>query len=265
MLGIHCALLCYLTLWIFTADAAYRDPSCPSMCRCLLFDGLRSVYCNRTGITRIPSGIPPDTQLLELSGNNLGHIRSDDLRGLTSLQQLYLYSAALVDGSIERGALDLPSLTSLELSDNGFTTVPQTLPVVVQMLWFMNNHMTVIQTDSLSRYTSLVYLDVSNNNLTTIQPGSFDALGNLSTLYLSFNDLTDASFPPNFLAHNQKLSTLSVRFNKLSSLLRNLPTSLENLDYVGNKIETLPAYGFQSLPNLQTLAFWEGPVLGFMS
>lgn len=243
--------------------AAYNGPSCPSPCVCLKFQGLWSAYCNRTGIQEVPKGIPANTQLLDLSENNIQHIPKDAFSGLNDLQELDLALNGLVESSISPGALDLPNLVAMELSGNMFSTIPKYLPRNITTLWFLYNKLTTLTDDSFVNYRDLNYLDVSNNHLSTIEPLAFSGLTKLQTLYVPFNKLTDSSFPSNIFVKNVNLQLLSLRFNQLQHLLHDLPMSLQHLDYVGNHIKTLPAYGFQSLPNLQTLELWEGQVITF--
>lgn len=241
-------------------DSANRAPQCPSPCRCLLFDGLYSVYCNRTGITTVPSGIPTNTQLLDLSENSISRINQTDLETLVNLQQLYLYGNGLNENSIAPGALDLPKLDTIELAGNQFHTIPTFLPKWTKTLWLMYNQLTELKVDSFEKYKELQYLDVSNNQISKIEARTFDPLINLETLYISFNKLTGSSFPPNAFTKMVRLRLLSTRFNALSHLLKNLPPSVTYLDYVGNQIRTIPAYAFKSLPNLQSMEFWEGQI-----
>lgn len=249
-----------LFLTLCAAQAAYQGGVCPSQCRCLLFEGIKSVYCNGTGIKAVPSGIPLDTQLLELSENNISYIAVNDLKGLNNLQELYLSSNGFMENSIELGALDLPKLTTIDLSYNMYKTVPKCLPRCISKLWIFNNNINVLKGDSFVNYTDLQYVDVSNNHMTSIEKGAFDPLFFLQTLYISFNNLKDESFPPDAFTKTANLQMFSARFNSLQHMLKHLPLSLLHLDYVGNQIQTIPAYAFKELSNLQTLAFWQGKV-----
>ncbi|XP_060600682.1 slit homolog 3 protein-like [Ruditapes philippinarum] len=252
--------LVILFMVLITAEAAYRGPACPSSCRCLHFEGLQSVYCNRTGINAVPSGIPPDTQLLDLSENNIERIALDDLKGLKYLQELDLSSNRLDESSIESRALDLTKLVTIDLSFNLYKSIPKSLPANISKLWFFNNNVQILKSDSFLNYTNLQYVDLSNNNMVAIEKGAFDPLLFLQTLYIPFNNLTDESIPPGTFNGSTNLQLLSVRFNLLQHMFKYLPCSLQYLDYVGNKIITIPAYSFVDLPNLQTLSFWEGQV-----
>ena len=253
-------VLTILYLMMIIVNAAYRGTTCPSPCRCLHFEGLQSVYCNRTGINTVPSSIPTDTQLLDLSENNINHIALGDLKGLNHLQELDLSSNKLDESSIDNGALDLPKLVTLDLSFNLYATIPKYLPRNISKLWFFNNNVQTLISDSFVNYTNLQYIDLSNNNMINIEKGALDPLFFLQTLYIAFNNLTDQSIPPGAFHGLANLQLLSIRFNLLQHMLNHLPRSLQYLDYVGNQIRIVPAYSFVDLPNLETLSFWEGQV-----
>ena len=239
---------------------ATQYQSCPSPCRCLIFEGLWSVYCNRTGINVIPPSIPISTQLLDLNGNQIQKVRKQDLSYLTNLENLDLSENGLNDGSIETGSLELPKLNTVDLSYNQFSRVPVILPRNITTLYFLYNNLRTLVADSFTRYPSLAYVDLSYCGISDIESQTFESLNNLGTLYMPFNNLSDESFPPKFLAKNTNLTLLGLRFNHMRHILKDLPASLQHLDYVGNNIKTIPSFAFQSLPNLQTIELWNGQV-----
>ena len=252
--------ICLVLLLITVSEQATQGDSCPGPCRCLSFEGLWSVYCNRTGISVIPSNIPLSTQLLDFAGNHIQIVRKHDVSYLNNLQNLDLSENGLNDEGIEPGALDLPKLQTVDISGNKFSQVPNMLPRNLTTLYFLYNNMGTLKTNSFVSYPSLNYIDVSYCGLRLIENNTFDSLSELDVLYASFNNLTDGSFPPNFLMKNTMLTLLGLRFNQLRHILRDLPPSLQHLDYVGNNIKTIPAFAFHSLSNLQTIELWNGQV-----
>ena len=246
---------------LFTIEVGSLAASCPDPCRCLKFEGLWSVYCNVSGITEVPKGIPSNTQLLDLSQNSISKIRREDFKGLPNLQELDLSANGLKEQSIDDGALDLPSLQIIDLTQNGYSTIPTALPKNLTKLYILYNRISNLTIFSFKNCQLLQYIDITNNHLHTFEPGTFDWLQDLSTLYMQFNSLTDKSFPPNLFSKNRKLELLGLRFNKLTRLVQGLPSSIQYLDYVGNRITTLPSFAFRDLPNLQSMEFWEGQVL----
>jgi Leucine-rich repeat (LRR) protein len=182
------------------------------------------------------------------------------LSKLVNLTALDATGAPLKEGSIETGALDLPSLTDVDMSGTYFTSIPKELPKALVTYRMMQGRLSTLQTDSFVLYPNIVYLDISNNNIFKIQQGAFDPLVNLTTLYIGFNKLTDKSFPPNVFSKCRSIQSIDFRFNQMQNVVQNIPVGIRHLCYVGNKIKTLHSYGFKDLVNLQTLAFWEGEV-----
>ena len=231
--------------------------NCPSPCDC---KGNFEVYCNGTGITFIPTDIPPETTILDLSDNTLSTIPKKALAKLQNLTYLGLGGLGFTGNEIEAGALDLPNLIDLDLTSNKFMKVPAHLPPKLSRLYFMYNPIEIIDTTSFSNCTSLQYFDVSGCNIRRIMPHSFDALTNINTMYLSFNPLTNDGIPDGVFLKNRHLYLLDFRFDKLTSYIPHLPSYLPNLDYVGNDIKVLPSYGFANLTQLHTLQLWQGQV-----
>lgn len=251
---------CFALLIVNFASAALRMDSCPVPCKCYNFMGIQSTYCNRTGITAVPKGIPIDTELLDLSGNMIPKIIVGDLTGLINLNTLVLEAMAYDENSIETGALELPKLTSIDLSNNAYKSIPKTLPKKMNALSMSYNKLSRIAASSFESYSSLQNLNIENCDVEMIEQGTFELTPDLRSLSLSFNKLTDASFPPYVFVHNRNLIAISLRFNQLQHVLPDLPSSIIYLDYVANQIKTLPAFAFKSTPNLQSMEFWEGQI-----
>ena len=251
--------LVFLALMSLSHQATQYS-SCPVPCRCLLFESVWSVYCNYTGISSVPQNIPLSTQLLDLAGNQIQTVRKQDLAYLRNLENLDLSENGLIDGNIQTGALQLPKLRTVDLSNNQFSRVPTTLPQNITQLYFLYNNLGTLGADSFNLYKSLVYVDLSYCSLNKIENHTFDGLNNLTVLYMQFNNLSDESFPVGFLTKNLKLSIVGLRFNKMRHVLNDLPMSMQHLDYVGNNIKTIPSFAFRSLPNLQTIELWNGQV-----
>lgn len=189
--------------------------------------------------------------------NDIVSVSDEDLVGLTNLEVINLAANNFVETSISDRALDLPVLVAVDLSYNLFTVIPRFLPSGIINLTLFTNQLTELRADNLVRYTSLQNLDISNNNISIIHADTFSHTKDLLNLDLSYNKLTDESFPATLFFKTPRLRTLSLRFNQLDHLLQDLPETLQHLDYVGNRIKTLPALSFQSLPNLKSLWFWK--------
>lgn len=240
--------------------AAYKGTPCPAPCLCYEFLGVQSAYCNNTGITSVPFGIPEDTQLLDLSRNPIPFIKVGALKNLPNLQYIVLNFNGYHEGSIKYGALDLPILTDIDLADNLYTSIPKSLPKKMKSLTMYSNRIKALKADSFYGYPNLQTLILDYNGLSKIENGTFTPLNALQLLSVRFNNLTDDGVPSHLFAKNLNLTQLEMRFNKFTHVLPNLPSSIQYLDYVGNQISTLQTYAFTSTPNLQTLEAWEGQV-----
>ena len=146
--------VCTILLLIVYSEQATQSGSCPSPCRCLFFEGLWSVYCNRTGISTIPTNIPRSTQLLDLAGNNIQSLQKTDVAYLSKLQNLDISENYLTDESIAAGALELPYLTTVDVSENKFSRIPNVLPRNLTTLYFLYNNIGTLKADSFVHYPS---------------------------------------------------------------------------------------------------------------
>ena len=85
-------------------------------------------------------------------------------------------------------------------------------------------------------------------------------LTELEILNIGYSPLTNDGVPDDMLAKNKRLTDLSLRFNRLTSVLPDLPISLQHMDYVGNNIQVIPPVAFKNNVNLKILEFWNGHV-----
>ncbi|KAK3097123.1 hypothetical protein FSP39_006566 [Pinctada imbricata] len=226
--------------------------NCPSPCYC---NEYFEVFCNNTGISEIPRGIPKEAILLDLGGNKIKKIPYGTLNGLVNLIGIGLGNLGFSGHEIEAGALNLPNLTEVDLSFNKYKMVPPNLPKSMSTMYFSNNPIEVLDARSFDDYSSLEYIDMSNCNVTHIKPNTFDALVNVDIMHFAFTKLTNAGIPDAAFAKNKKLNYLNLRFNKLTRLLKGLPSSLESIEYIGNPIKEIPSNAFLDVPNLKTLGF----------
>lgn len=250
--------LILLTSILYSVNAAYKRDPCPSPCRCYEFLGVQSAYCNNTGITSVPQGIPENTQLLDLSANPIPYIKVGAINNLPNLQYIVLNNMGYHEDSIEFGSLELPNLTDIDLALNAYTTIPKSLPKKMTSLMMNDNQIKVLKADSFNGYPNLQSLLIDFNKLNKIEAGTFTPAVALQELSIRFNKLTDDSIPRGLLSKNLNLTQLEMRFNNFEHVIPDLPASVQYVDYVGNHITELPAYSLQTTPNLTSFEAWQG-------
>ncbi|XP_043548445.1 trophoblast glycoprotein-like [Chiloscyllium plagiosum] len=175
---------------------------CPSECECT--DRSRSVECRNTNLTQIPWGIPPSTQNLLITGNNISLLRRSAFEGNGS-GFVYLGTLSLpgnqIEG-IEPSAFEgLANLRTLNLSRNTLASIAadaflglcqlQSLsmnyalePSVEDQLWIAlrpsnlpnvtelhvaGNYLTKLSEEAVSIGSSLQLLDLRSNLLQSIR------------------------------------------------------------------------------------------------
>jgi Leucine-rich repeat (LRR) protein/GTPase SAR1 family protein len=180
-----------------------------------------------------------------------------------------------ISDEIVNDLLSLPQLTSLDLSRNQLSTLPESFGKLTQLtsLYLEDNQLSTLP-ESFGKLTQLTSLDLEDNRLSTL-PESFGKLTQLTSLDLSRNQLS--TLPESFgklaqltsldLRNNQLLSTLPKSFDKLTQLtsldlsrnqLSTLPesfgklTQLTSLDLSSNRLSTLPE-SFDKLTQLTSL------------
>jgi Leucine-rich repeat (LRR) protein len=107
---------------------------------------------------------------------------------------------------------DLTTLTTLDLSNNSLTQLPDTFKNLTALttLDLSNNSLTQLP-DAFENLTALTTLDLSNNPLTQL-PGAFENLTALTTLDLSNNSLTQLR--GKFFWNLTALKTLNVFYDQ---------------------------------------------------
>ncbi|CAC5396838.1 unnamed protein product [Mytilus coruscus] len=255
---VNSALTCIGTILLSLTFTIADD--CPSPCDCRA--GNTIVFCNRTGISEVPKDLPQNTVTLNLGYNNINSIPKDAFTGLKQLQNLDLSGNQFNETSFLNGALNIPSIQTLDLSGGSYMTIPQGLPPNFTTLYFFDNPITTLTANSFVNASSIEYLELRYNQLKSIEDHAFDPLVNASEIDISFNKLVDGSFSPLAFVKNQKLLNLEFRFNALKTFPNTtyFPRTLQHFDVVGNQITVIPSYALRTLTNLQTIEVWEGAI-----
>lgn len=188
-----------LVFWIAIAvsDVLGRGlaESCPTPCVCKWKSGKRAVECVDRALITIPERVDPETQVLDMSDNNLQILPRETFvrAGLLNLQKVYLRTCRL--GQIDEQAFrGLTNLVELDLSNNLLTAVPsatfQDVPFL-RDLTLAHNPIQKVEGLAFKHAPSLVKLDLSHCQLQSIAPRAFEGIALLEILKLNGNRLSE--------------------------------------------------------------------------
>ncbi|XP_078491348.1 lumican-like [Ciona intestinalis] len=227
---------------------------CPPKCQC--YNG-GLINCSRLALTSVPK-LPQSVVSIDLSLNDIQHLSDGSFKDLPLLTTVDLSGNKLNDTSFTNksfaGSLNLQTLY---LGYNNFHFVPRYLPKQIVELALYNNKIANMSLAPLTNYPSIKYLRLDNNIITGVPDLISQSTPNLTQLDLSFNQITDAGIKVNSFKGLTKLQTLSFRFNQMTKVPSNLPTSLLHFDMVGNPIQVIQPYAFQHQNKLETLEIWQ--------
>eukprot|EP01102_Stenamoeba_stenopodia_P020794 TRINITY_DN8237_c0_g1_i1.p1 TRINITY_DN8237_c0_g1~~TRINITY_DN8237_c0_g1_i1.p1 ORF type:complete len:970 (-),score=239.15 TRINITY_DN8237_c0_g1_i1:45-2954(-) len=254
------------------------------------FSSLTTLLMDHNQLTEFPSksfSHMPKLVLLDLSHNALESVPKDigtlsclkslrldnnqisslpDLGKMKSLERLNVENNKIKHLSKSLGLHHATSLTSINLSHNALTSLPQFPPSVTELL-LHSNQLVDISAESFSLATSLKRLHLGSNQLATF-PSALYNLIQLQALYLDNNVLEDIVplpiSPSAAIGINKMMSLkqLDLSKNKLKTIpaLFGQLTNLERLILAENKLTSLPPE-LSSLPRLYYLDVEENPTL----
>lgn len=177
------------------AATAGGSDSCPAVCNCKWRSGKKSVECGDKALITIPEGIDPQTQLLDMSGNNLQTLPSETFvrAALLDLQKVYLRDCQI--GQMDERALrGLSNVVDLDLSRNLLTSVPSAVLEDVpnlRNLSLARNPIKKIDAAAFRHVAALTKLDLSHCSLALVAARAFDGVEYLQLLRLNGNELSE--------------------------------------------------------------------------
>jgi Leucine-rich repeat (LRR) protein len=181
--------------------------SCPlSACMCKWSNGKQGASCERRNLRTIPTQLPSETQVLDMSGNQLSHLPSHIFqeRRLTNLQKLFL-SDCKISKIDDEAFAQLTNLVELDLSHNHIQQIP-TKPLEalreLRKLSLAFNQIHIIDSGVFSPLSRLSALDLTHSQVTHLKPNAFSGLNELRELKLGENRLTQ--LPMNVLVDLHK-------------------------------------------------------------
>lgn len=169
--------------------------SCQTVCACKWKGGKQTVECIDRALIAIPENIDPNTQVLDMSGNNLQRLPRDTFirTSLLNLQKVYLRNCRLghIDDEAFKG---LTNLVELDLSYNLLTAIPSATLIYIpslRELTMASNPIQKVEGNAFRMTHSLNKLDLSHCDIQTISPEAFNGLASLHSLKLNGNKLSD--------------------------------------------------------------------------
>lgn len=181
----------------------WKTTSCPTTCICKWKGGKEWVECTARGLHGLPQGAREETQVLDLSGNQLHSLPADCffVLRLINLQRLFLGRSRICRLS-ERSFTGLQGLVELDLSDNELEQVPsETFASVgnLMRLTLAGNPLRTLHSNAFRYLGQLNILDLSRCSFSQLEPAAFAGLHALEWLRLNDNLLTvlpQTALPP---------------------------------------------------------------------
>ncbi|EEB18764.1 leucine-rich repeat-containing protein 24 precursor, putative [Pediculus humanus corporis] len=208
------ALMTFTMMFLLNVIKTTGD--CPRYCECKWKSGKESVLCTNANMTEIPKQLDSGTQLLDLTGNALLTIGSDEFfnASLLNLQKIFLSKCRL--RFLEKSSFrKIINLVELDLSYNELHSVPShTFEFITELrelrlngnpiIRVLNNAFKMVPrltkldlSECRIGYveikafqgleTSLEWLKLDKNKIMNIKPYALVTLGNLHGLELSGN------------------------------------------------------------------------------
>ncbi|XP_061592024.1 biglycan b [Cololabis saira] len=125
-------------------------------------------------------------------------------------------------------------LRIVQCSDLGLTEVPKNIPTDTKFLDLQNNRITELKENDFKGLTNLYALSVRNNMIAKVHPKTFAPLKHMQKLYFSKNLMT--------------------------TIPKNLPTSLVELRIHENRIKKVAAGSFSGLGNMNCIEMGANPI-----
>ncbi|XP_066434929.1 nephrocan-like [Eleutherodactylus coqui] len=188
------------------------------------FPSLQYLRLAGNQFVKVPPRLPKSLLSLRLERNLIKSVSIRDLKQLENLFDLNLSGNQLFSAD---GLQVVTNLTSLDLSKNQLSAIPQKLPSKLQRLDYSNNQVSRVTEKDMRDLTNLKHLFLDNNGMIVFEDKS--------------------------LQWCVRLSNLAMEQNLLTSIPLGLPFTLTRLDLKGNKIDHVGVHDVKHLNQLQVL------------
>lgn len=264
--------LCLVRLLLaLAALSSASSAECPQLCVCEVrpwftpqstYREATTVDCNDLRLTRIPSNLSSDTQVLLLQSNYIART-NDELEQLFNLTELDL-SQNNFSSIRDVGLVNMSQLTTLHLEENQITEMPdhcmQDL-INLQELYINHNQINSILPNAFSGLRNLLRLHLNSNRLKVIDSRWFDSTPNLEILMIGENPvigILDLNFKP--LGNLRSLVLAGMDLTDVPGHALVGLDNLESLSFYDNKLVRVPHLALQKVPNLKFLDLNKNPV-----
>ena len=102
-------------------------------------------------------------------------------------------------------------------NNKGLASVPADVPTDVHFLYLQENRITSLQTNSFSRFSECLTIDLEKNSVSEIQTGAFNGLQTLLRLALSYNNLSQIE--TGMWQGMSSLAVLELSYNQVAFLI----------------------------------------------
>ncbi|KAM3927281.1 platelet glycoprotein Ib alpha chain [Leptodactylus fuscus] len=200
----------FLFFSLAVVNKVFSKPSCSSEMN--HSKNKEETSCINLGLSSLPlKEIPANTAILILSSNNFKSLSTSSLKafkdlteldvadnGMTSFEidlQLKLEELNLANNTLTAlpKVSELPTLTTLQLSNNRITTIPANAFTGLKKLTrleLQHNYIQSLDEEVFEDLQAVIHLDLSYNQLTQLPDRLLSNVVNLEKLYLSWNKLT---------------------------------------------------------------------------
>ncbi|KAL4221053.1 hypothetical protein ACF0H5_019315 [Mactra antiquata] len=255
---------------LLVAVLSQGEAVCPHGCRSCT-NGM--FYCLGTQLQSIPSEIPADTTVVDLTQNS---IRS--FQGIPNLPKVQSFRMSVNQLRVIKGDMfeKMPLITSLDLSKNSITKVykhglrglndlksislnENNIQEIGMVFWntkavntirLGSNVIQKIDEENFQKNEMLKMLDLSNNQIASIHGNAFKNQKMLRYLILSNNPLKQLD---NLVFSSTMLSLADFSNCQLESVPRTMPSSLMDYRLGNNMITRIEVNDFENITSLTLL------------
>ncbi|XP_045163544.2 leucine-rich repeat-containing protein 15-like [Mercenaria mercenaria] len=256
-------LIVVAVLQICSADCPYGCSSCS--------DG--RLQCPGAGLTVLPSPIPKDTFVIDLTQNKINTlnklpdlpelqsfrmslneirvIKGGDFEAASSLMSLDL-STNSISKVYKHGFQGLINLETISLNGNKIKEIGQIFrnTPALNSLRLGNNEIETIEEENFEKNNMIKMLDLSNNKISSIHGNAFKNMDMLRYLIISNNPITTLS---DLTFSSTMLSLADFSNCQLESVPRTMPPSLTDFRLGNNRITAINDEDFNNITRLNLL------------